>query len=182
MNFDEIKASLRSGQLSSFENHSTKQKLRVQSIMSSVYESFNIMQVDEETKQVVSSYISNCQHKYLKGNKLLRIIPELVTHLCMRYYYRTNSIYEWKVTDNPQLTNIKNAVPGQSFNHHFKLHKLDWFLKVCMSHVTNISLYTVYLYLNVYDIFSFIQMVQNNPNKAMFFYYYIYDQPQKYPK
>lgn len=97
--------------------------------MSSVYESFNIMQVDEETKQVVSSYISNCQHTYLNSNKLLRIIPELVTHLCMKYYYRTNSIYEWKVSDNPQLTNIKNAVPGQSFNHHFKLHKLDWFLK-----------------------------------------------------
>lgn len=113
--------------------------------MSSVYESFNIMQVDEETKQVVSSYISNCQHKYLVDNKLLRIIPELVTHLCMKYYYRTNSIYEWKVNDNPQLTNIKNAVPGQSFNHHFKLHKLDWFLKVCHISIHNQYNLTVYI-------------------------------------
>ena len=98
--------------------------------MSSLYESFNIMQVDEETKQIVSSYMSHCQHKFLSNNQLLRIIPELVTHICILYYYRTHSIYEWQVSDNPQLTNIKNAVPGQSFNHHFKLHKLDWFLKV----------------------------------------------------
>merc|ERR1719330_11615 len=47
----------------------------------------------------------------------------------MLYYYRTHSIYEWPVNDVPQLESIKSAVPGQSFNHHFKLHKLDWFLK-----------------------------------------------------
>ena len=99
--------------------------------MSSVNESFSIIQEDEDTKQVVSSYINNCQHKYLVNNKLLRIIPQLVTHLCMKYYHLTNSIYEWKINDNSQLRNIKTAVPAQSFNHHFKLHKLDWFLKVC---------------------------------------------------
>jgi len=87
------------------------------------------MEVDEETKQIVQSYISHQQHKLLSNNSLLRIIPELVTHICILYYYRTHSIYEWKVTDDQQLENIKHAVPGQSFNHHFKLHKLDWFLK-----------------------------------------------------
>merc|ERR1719491_1070752 len=49
--------------------------------------------------------------------------------MVIQYYYRTHSIYEWKVDDPAQLTNIKSAVPGFSFNHHFKLHKLDWFLK-----------------------------------------------------
>merc|ERR1719245_423316 len=48
----------------------------------------------------------------------------------MLYYYRTHSIYEWPVNDVPQLESIKSAVPGQSFNHHFKLHKLDWFFEV----------------------------------------------------
>jgi len=95
----------------------------------SLYEKLNIMEVDEETKQVVSSYISHCQHKYLGGNRLLSVVPELITHICILYYYRTHSIYEWKVSEDQQLSNIKHAVPGQSFNHHFKLHKLDWFLK-----------------------------------------------------
>merc|ERR1719464_2580363 len=47
----------------------------------------------------------------------------------MLYYYRTHSFYEWPVNEAPQLESIKSAVPGFSFNHHFKLHKLDWFLK-----------------------------------------------------
>lgn len=97
--------------------------------MSTLYDGFNIMEVDEETKKIVESYISYSQHKLLSNNSLLGIIPDLVTHICILYYYRTHSIYEWKVTDSNQLENIKHAVPGQSFNHHFKLHKLDWFLK-----------------------------------------------------
>jgi len=97
--------------------------------MSSSDESFNIMQVDEETKQIVTSYMNLHQHTLLAGNRLLCIIPELVKHLVVHYYYRTHSIYEWKVDDAVQLNNIKTAVPGFSFNHHFKLHKLDWFLK-----------------------------------------------------
>jgi hypothetical protein len=90
---------------------------------------FNIMQVDEETKQIVKSFMGFHQHSLLSSNTLLRNIPELVSHVVMLYYYRTHSIYEWKVEDVPQLASIKEAVPGQSFNHHFKLHKLDWFLK-----------------------------------------------------
>merc|ERR550539_1736435 len=69
------------------------------------------------------------QYRLLSNNRLLRIIPDLVKHMVIHYYYRTHSIYEWKVTDPTQLANIRNAVPGFSFNHHFKLHKLDWFLK-----------------------------------------------------
>jgi len=97
--------------------------------MSEFYDTFDIVQVDEETRQIVSSYISLCQHQLLANNSLLRIIPDLVTHLCISYYFRTHCYHEWKVTDAQQLQNIRNAVPGQSFNHHFKLHKLDWFLK-----------------------------------------------------
>jgi len=87
------------------------------------------MQVDEETKQIVNSFMGFHQHTLLSSNVLLRTIPELVAHVVMLYYYRTHSIYEWKVNEVPQLSSIKSAVPGQSFNHHFKLHKLDWFLK-----------------------------------------------------
>jgi len=89
----------------------------------------NMMEVDEETKQIVRSYLKVAQHTLLSNNALLRIIPELVHAMVIHYYYRTHSIYEWKVDDPAQLNNIKNAVPGFSFNHHFKLHKLDWFLK-----------------------------------------------------
>ena len=98
--------------------------------MSSLSESFNIMQVDEETKQIVTSYMNLHQHTLLSSNSLLCIIPELVKHMVIHYYYRTHSIYEWKVSEQAQLNNIKTSVPGFSFNHHFKLHKLDWFLKV----------------------------------------------------
>jgi len=90
---------------------------------------FNILQVDEETKQIVNSFMGYHQHTLLSSNTLLRNIPELVAHVVMLYYFRTHSIYEWLVNDVPQLGSIKTAVPGQSFNHHFKLHKLDWFLK-----------------------------------------------------
>lgn len=89
----------------------------------------NMMDVDEETKQIVRSFLRVAQHTLLSNNALLRIIPELVHYMVIQYYYRTHSIYEWKVDDPAQLTNIKSAVPGFSFNHHFKLHKLDWFLK-----------------------------------------------------
>ena len=47
--------------------------------------------------------------------------------------------YEWKINDISQLRNIKNAVPAQSFNHHFKLHKLDWFLKVYKIYDTQLT-------------------------------------------
>jgi len=97
--------------------------------MSSLNDPFNMMEVDEDTKQIVRSYLSVAQHTLLSNNALLRIIPELVQYMVIHYYYRTHSIYEWSVDDPAQLNNIKNAVPGFSFNHHFKLHKLDWFLK-----------------------------------------------------
>eukprot|EP01083_Nonionella_stella_P282593 961570_1 len=98
--------------------------------MSTCLESLNLIEeVDEDTKRVVHSYMRHMQHKYLSNNTLLNIIPELVHHEVMRFYYRTNQIHEWKVTEKSLLQAIRTAVPGQSFNHHFKLHKLDWFLK-----------------------------------------------------
>jgi len=97
--------------------------------MSFLNDPFNMMEVDENTKQIVRSYLSVAQHTLLSNNALLRIIPELVQSMVIQYYYRTHSIYEWSVDDPTQLNNLKNAVPGFSFNHHFKLHKIDWFLK-----------------------------------------------------
>jgi len=102
---------------------------RSDTAMESSSPALNMMDVDEETKQIVRSFLRVAQHTLLSNNALLRIIPELVHYMVIQYYYRTHSIYEWKVDDPAQLTNIKSAVPGFSFNHHFKLHKLDWFLK-----------------------------------------------------
>ena len=52
---------------------------------------FDIRLVNEKTKQIVSSHMNLTQYTLLSDNRLLHIIPDLVKHMVIQYYWDPDS-------------------------------------------------------------------------------------------